>query len=94
MYQSRSQAHVENINKNISDTLAGAEAKSDITCDHDLELYVAEAEIKAYRLVNTDGSTAFERCNGEQPRTVNSSLSAPGMDCEEVDSGGLHSAHE
>ena len=44
VYQSRSQAHVENRNKIISDTLSDAEAKGDITCDLDLEVYVAEAE--------------------------------------------------
>ena len=85
MYQSRSQAHVENRNKIISDTLEGAEAKGDITCDHDLELSIAEAEVKAYQFVCNDGSTAFERCNGKQPRTVKSSLSASGMESEEVE---------
>ena len=85
MYQSRSQAHVENRNKIISDTLASAEAKGGITCDHDLELYVAEAEIKAYQLGSTDGSTVFERCSGEQPRTDNSSLSNPGMESAQAE---------
>ena len=50
-----------------------------------MELYVTEDEIKAYQLVCTDGSTAFERCNGEQLRTVISSLSAPSMESEEVE---------
>ena len=85
VYQSRSQAHVENRNKIISDTLNDAEAKGDITCDLDIELYVAEAEMKAHQLVITDGTTAFERCNGEPPRTVNASLSAPGMEAEAIE---------
>jgi hypothetical protein len=80
VYQSRSQAHVENRNRIISETLSGADSKGDITCDMDLELYIAEAEIKANQLIVTDGSTAFERCSGEPPRTVNASLAAPAVE--------------
>ena len=43
----------------------------------DLELYIAEAESKASQLIVTDGSAAFERCNGEPPSNVNASLAAP-----------------
>lgn len=85
VYHSRSQAHIENRNKVISDTLRTAEAKGDVTCDLDLELYIAEAVIKLNHLTVTDGSTAFERCTGEPPRTVNSSLSAPHMDADEIE---------
>ena len=85
VYQSRSQAHVENRNRIISETLQAAEAKGDITCDLDLELYIAESEIKANQLVVTDGTTAFERCFGEPPRTVNASLSAPHMDSDDIE---------
>ena len=52
----------------------------DIACDMDLELYMAEAEIKANQLIVVDGSTAFERCNGEPPRIVNVSLAAPAVE--------------
>ena len=85
VYQSRSQAHVENRNKIISETLNDAVAKGDINSDLDAELYVAEAEIKANQLITTDGSTAFERCSGQPPRTVNASLSAPSMDADEIE---------
>ena len=85
VYNSRSQAHIENRNRIISEVLAGAVSKGDVTNDTDLELYIAEAEIRAFQLVETDGSTAFERCIGEPPRTVNSSLSAPGMEQEELE---------
>ena len=47
------------------------------SCDTDLELYIAESEIRAHQIIETDGSTSFERCTGEMPRTVNSSLFAP-----------------
>ena len=40
---------------------------------------------KAHQLVVTDGTTAFERCSGEPPRIVNASLSAPGMDAEDIE---------
>ena len=80
VYQSRSQAHVENRNRIISETLNGADSKRDITCDMDLELYIAEAEIKANQLIVTDGSTDFERCSREPPRTVNTSLAAPAVE--------------
>ena len=85
VYNSRSQAHIENRNKIISDVLAGAVAEGDVTNDTDLELYVAEAEIRALQVIETDGTTAFERCTGEPPRTVNSSLSAPGIDPDKID---------
>jgi hypothetical protein len=84
VYQSRSQTHVENRNRIISETLSGADSKGDIKCDMDLELYIAEAEIKANQLIVTDGSTAFERCNGEPPRTVNASLAAPAVENTEA----------
>ena len=83
MYQSRSQAHVENRNCIIRETSSGADSKGDITCDMDLELYIAKAEIKAKQLIVIDGSTAFERCNGEPPRTVNSSFAASAV--EDID---------
>ena len=85
VYNSRSQAHIENRNKIVSEVLAGAVAKGDVTNDTDLELYIAEAEIRAFQLIESDGSTAFERCTGEPPRTVNSSLSAPGMEADHLD---------
>ena len=85
VYNSRSQAHIENRNRIISDVIAGAESKGDITCDTDLELYIAESEIRAHQIIETDGSTSFERCTGEVPRTVNSSLSAPVMDADELE---------
>ena len=44
------------------------------------ELYIVEAEIKANQLIVTDGSTAFERCNGDPPRIVNASLAAPAVE--------------
>ena len=85
VYQSRSQAHIENRNRIISEVIHGAVAKGDITCDTDLELYIAEAEIKGFQLIETDGSHAFERCTGELPRTVNSSLSAPMMEADDLE---------
>ena len=85
VYQSRSQAHVENRNKILSETFSDAIAKGDINSDLDAELYVAEAEIKANQLITTDGSTAFERCSGQAPRTVNASLSAPSMEADEIE---------
>ena len=36
VYNSRSQAHIDNRNHIISDVIAGAESKDDITCDTDL----------------------------------------------------------
>ena len=86
VYQSRSQAHIENRNRIISEVIHGAVAKGDITCDTDLELYIAEAEIKGFQMIETDGSPAFERCTGELPRTVNSSLSAPMMEADDLES--------
>ena len=85
VYQSRSQAHIENRNRILSEVIQGAVAKGDITCDTDLELYIAEAEIKGFQLIETDNSTAFERCTGEKPRTMNSSLSAPMMDADDFE---------
>ena len=85
VYQSRSQAHIENRNRIISEVIHGAVAKGDITCDTDLELYIAEAEIKGFQIIETDGSPAFERCTGELPRTVNSSLSAPMMEADDLE---------
>ena len=85
VYQSRSQAHIENRNRIISEVIHSAVAKGDITCDTDLELYIAEAEIKGFQLIETDGSPAFERCTGELPRTVNSSLSAPMMEADDLE---------
>ena len=71
---------MENRNRIIRETLNGADSKGDITCDMDLDLYIAEAEIKANQLIVTDGSTAFERCNGELPRPVNASLAVPAVE--------------
>ena len=86
VYQSRSQAHVENRNKIISETFSDAVAKGDINSDLDAEFYVhvVEAEIKANQLITTDGSTAFERCSGQPPHTVNASLSSPSMEADEI----------
>ena len=86
VYQSRSQAHIENRNSIISEVLAGAAAKGDVSSDLDLELHIGEAEIRAFQLIETDGSSAFERCTGEAPRTVSSSLSAPMLDADELES--------
>ena len=85
IYQSRSQAHVENRNKIISKTFSNAVARGDINSDLDAELYVAEAEIKENQLIFTDGSTTFKTCSGQAPRTANASLSAPSMEVDEIE---------
>ena len=44
VYQSRSQAQIENRNRIISEVIHSAVAKGEIRCDTDLELYIVEAE--------------------------------------------------
>ena len=84
VYNSRSQAHIETRNRLISEALDAAAAKGDVTCDSDLELYVAEAEMKGNQIIVTDGSTTFERTTGEPARSIACTSAAPALTEEEL----------
>jgi hypothetical protein len=63
----------------LSKMLAYASAKGDLRSATHLELYTANLQIKQNQLMETDGSTVFERLHGHTPITTADLLQVPHM---------------